>query len=37
MDIARNRHILIIDDTRSIHDDFQKILAPRSGAPALAE
>lgn len=27
----QNRRILIIDDNRSIHDDFIKILAPRSG------
>ena len=34
--IPANRRILVIDDNRSIHDDFQKILAPSSvRGPAL--
>ncbi len=35
MNPSRNRRVLIIDDTPSIHDDFRKILAP-SGAAANA-
>lgn len=27
-----NRRVLVIDDNRAIHDDFRKILAPRSAA-----
>ena len=30
---AKNRRILVVDDTRSIHDDFRKILIPED-APA---
>ncbi len=33
-----NRRILVVDDNRAIHDDFQKILCPQvDGAQALAE
>ncbi|MBU3917386.1 hybrid sensor histidine kinase/response regulator [bacterium] len=27
--VSQNTHILVIDDTSSIHDDFRKILSPR--------
>jgi CheY-like chemotaxis protein len=32
MDTPRNRRILIIDDTPAIHQDFRKLLGPRSDA-----
>lgn len=31
---TRNRRVLVIDDNRAIHDDFQKILGRRGPAPA---
>jgi signal transduction histidine kinase/response regulator of citrate/malate metabolism len=33
----RNRRILIIDDNRAIHEDFQKILKPVDGGDLLAQ
>ncbi|HET9622099.1 MAG TPA: response regulator [Kofleriaceae bacterium] len=35
--IPVNRRILIVDDTRAIHDDYQKILQPRRNALADLE
>jgi len=36
LDLAQNRRLLVIDDTRAIHDDFRKILcAKRSGQDLL--
>ena len=29
--VAANRRILIVDDNRSIHEDFRKILGPAAG------
>lgn len=29
MNSARNRRVLRVDDMRTIHDDFRKILVPR--------
>ncbi|MDH4083208.1 MAG: ATP-binding protein [Nitrospira sp.] len=34
-DSHHNRRILVIDDNRSIHDDFRKILQPGTETPAL--
>lgn len=34
---TKNRRILIIDDNRSIHDDFRKILSPSESASAALE
>jgi diguanylate cyclase (GGDEF)-like protein len=37
-EVALNRHILVIDDSRAIHEDFRKILAaPNSGDETFAE
>ncbi len=35
--IERNRRILIIDDNRTIHEDFQKILVPQSTLAGLQQ
>ena len=38
METLKNRRVLVIDDNRSIHDDFRKILAPATAeAEALDE
>jgi len=33
--VVKNRRILVIDDNRSIHDDFRKILSPAASTAAL--
>jgi len=33
--IPENRRILLVDDTREIHEDFRKILCPEQQSPAL--
>ena len=30
---GKNRRVLVIDDNLAIHDDFRKILSPRTAAP----
>jgi CheY-like chemotaxis protein len=35
MQEEKNRRILIVDDNRTIHDDFRKILAARADSDAL--
>jgi len=37
IDLARNRRVLVVDDTRAIHEDFRKILAADLAAPELAD
>ena len=37
MNPTKNRRILVIDDNRSIHDDFRKILAPTNAAAAALD
>jgi CheY-like chemotaxis protein len=37
MNHAKNRRVLVIDDNRSIHDDFRKILAPSTAAAAALD
>ena len=34
---ADNRHILVIDDNVSIHEDFRKILAPPAESDSLSQ
>src|SRR3954471_20654229 len=34
--VAQNRRILIVDDSRAIHDDFRKILAAKSRFPEMS-
>jgi two-component system sensor histidine kinase/response regulator len=34
--VERNRRILIVDDSRAIHDDFRKILASKSRFPEMS-
>ena len=36
-DLAKNLRVLVIDDNRSIHDDFRKILADESTADKVVE
>jgi CheY-like chemotaxis protein len=37
MNPTKNQRILVIDDNRSIHDDFRKILAPTTAAAAALD
>src|SRR5688500_20182054 len=37
MNTAQNRRVLLIDDTVAIHEDFRKILAPRTSEIATLD